>query len=244
MAKSTTSQNNVTCPQERRKVNRREKLGKVYDSKEWQDSKNQFVGHREFTIRGIIPKGGPSVGEAGWFLQEVMWWFERKKPCEWHLKTDRPIEVKVSTLPHHPYAESYKDGTYEDLYLSGCVVLCNSCHYAVHHGLLLCKRCGTRYHGVGADMCKSCWLELHPEMVEARKKKKEDMKILQKKLRDDSKLRDCNAGTIRFASGCTITFPSKSRCKDCQYLGDYAKKKRVTRKASSPLQKSPKIGAP
>lgn len=80
-------------------------------------------------------------------------------------------------------------------------------------------------------MCKSCWLGFHPEMVEARKKKKEDMKALQKKMRDDSKLRECHAGTIRFASGCTTTFPSKSRCKDCEFLGDYAKKKRV-KKAS------------
>lgn len=217
-------------PQERRKTNRREKLGDIYASKEWEDPKNEFVGNREFTIRGIIREGGLSVGEAGWFIQEVMWWFERKKPCEW-------CGTKISTLPHHPYIESYSDGTYTDLYLSGCMVLCIRCHYAVHHGLLLCKRCGSRYHGVGADMCKSCWLELHPEMVEARWKKKEDMKALQKKLRDDSKPRECLLGSTRLATGCcAVSFPSKSRCKDCKHLGDYAKRKSI-KKANVPTGK-------
>jgi hypothetical protein len=230
--KTALSKDSVSCPQERRKVNRREKLSKTYDSKEWDDARNEFTGHREFTIRGIVRSTLPDVGEAGWFLQEVMWWFERKKPCEWHLKTQHPVEVKVSTLPHHPYIESYADGTYKDLYLSGCVVLCNSCHYACHHGLVLCKRCGAGYHGVGADMCKSCWLGFHPEMVEARKKKKEDMNALKKKMRDDSKVRECNSTLQeRLDEKCRTLIPTKYHCKECPHLGEYVKKKRV-KKAS------------
>lgn len=231
MDTSTTSPHAVTCPQERRKINRRAKLKTTYDSKEWELAKNEFTGHRDFTIRGIIRGAGPCVGEAGWFLQEVMWWFERKKPCEMHLKAG--FVERVSTLPHHPYLESYKDGTYANLYLSGCMVVCNRCHYAIHHGMVLCKRCGTRYHGVGADMCKSCWLELHPEIVEARLLQKEKTKKILKQMREDSKPRECNK-PLRDELGenhpCTITiYPSTYHCKDCKHLGDLVKIKRKPR---------------
>ena len=180
--KRAVSRDSVSCPQTRATANRREKLGKTYESKEWQDSKNEFVGHHEFTIRGIVRSTLPDVGEAGWFIQEVCYWYERKKPCSW-------CGSKISTLPHHPYSESYKNGTYTNLQMSGCVVVCNRCHYAIHHGLLLCKRCHTRYHGVGADFCKSCWLELHPEIVKARADAQEKQRLLKKRLRDEEKAR-------------------------------------------------------
>ena len=102
------------------------------------------------------------------------------KTCEW-------CDGKDRLLAHHPYLESYSDGTYTDLYLSGCMVLCIRCHYALHKGLTLCSRCKSHYHIIGATVCKTCFNELHPEIVAAKEKKKADAKALQKMLRDDEK---------------------------------------------------------
>jgi hypothetical protein len=179
--------NHVTSPGKRRTSNRREALQKVYASKEWGEASDEFLGNRRFTIKGIIRGEGLQVGEPGYLLGETQYWYENKKPCKWHLETDRPVEVKVGTLAHHPYYESYKDGNYLDLYLSGCMVLCNSCHYSLHHGLVLCKRCGVHYHRVGADCCKSCWLELHPEVTLAKWKRDILMK-LKKRLASDAQV--------------------------------------------------------
>jgi len=102
------------------------------------------------------------------------------KKCEWCGTTEK-------LLAHHPYLESYKDGTYSDLYLSGCIVLCNRCHFSLHKGLTLCRKCKLHYHGVGADVCRICYLAEHPEIVEAKKKKEQEKKALLKKLRDEQK---------------------------------------------------------
>jgi len=106
--------------------------------------------------------------------------FVKGKTCEWCGTTEK-------LLAHHPFLTSYKDGTYGDLYLSGCIVLCTRCHFALHKGLVLCKRCGKHYHLIGADCCRSCFMELHPEMVEAKKVKADEKKALLKKLRDAEK---------------------------------------------------------
>lgn len=106
--------------------------------------------------------------------------FTKGKKCSWC-----GSEEKLTA--HHPYMESYKNGTYADLYLSACVVLCNRCHFAVHHSLLLCRVCGKKYHRLGADMCRDCFNREHPEIVEAKKKKEEEYKALQKKFRDEER---------------------------------------------------------
>lgn len=108
--------------------------------------------------------------------------FTTGKTCEWCGSTEK-------LTAHHPYRESYKNGDYIDLHLSACVVLCFRCHYAVHHNLLLCGVCGKKYHRVGADMCRDCFNKLHPEIVEAKKKKEEEFKSLKKRLRDEEKER-------------------------------------------------------
>lgn len=108
--------------------------------------------------------------------------FTSGKTCEWCGSTER-------LTAHHPYRESYKDGTYTDLHLSACVVLCNRCHYAVHHNLLLCGICSKRYHRVGADMCRDCFNERHPEIVKEKERRLEEAKALKKRLRDEEKAR-------------------------------------------------------
>jgi len=104
------------------------------------------------------------------------------KKCEWCGTTEK-------LLAHHPYLESYKDGNYGNLYFSGCIVLCTRCHFSLHKGLVLCKRCGLHYHSIGAESCRGCFNIAHPEIVEAKKKKVEETKALKKKLRDEEKER-------------------------------------------------------
>jgi hypothetical protein len=160
----------LSNPQEIQTSNRRKKLTKVYKSKEWRSRADEFLGIRRIILKGIIRGEGLQVGEPGYLLGECEYWYERKKPCILHLRVGKV--VKDSTLPHHPYAESYKDGTYSDLYFSACMVLCGSCHYAVHHNLQLCPICGEKYHRLGSDMCRLCFDRSHPELVAEREKRK------------------------------------------------------------------------
>lgn len=101
------------------------------------------------------------------------------KKCEW-------CGTKEKLLAHHPYLQSYSDGTYVDLYLSGCMVLCNRCHFALHKGLILCKRCGKKYHLVGADCCRDCFIAENPEITE-KKNNRKILLSLKKKLYSEAK---------------------------------------------------------
>lgn len=112
-------------------------------------------------------------------LQEI-WnsaeWKEQKKAfledypnCEMHLKViinGEPMIVPA-TVPHHPTRESYK-GHYSNLELSQCASYCNRCHFAVHHGLRLCEKCGEHYHPWDSPECRYCFDKEHPEIVKAR----------------------------------------------------------------------------
>ena len=106
--------------------------------------------------------------------------FTKGKSCEWCGTTER-------LLPHHPYRNT-KDIDYLDLYLSGCVVLCNRCHFALHKGLVLCGKCRTRFHRLGTDLCYTCYVESNPRLAEEIEKRKEKFKNLRKKL--NKKCRD------------------------------------------------------
>ncbi len=85
------------------------------------------------------------------------------KTCEWCGSTDR-------LLAHHPY-QNVKDGVYADLYLSGCIVVCNKCHFMYHRRhKKLCPVCKKNYRHLDTDMCYECWLAANPGIVEAREK--------------------------------------------------------------------------
>jgi hypothetical protein len=97
------------------------------------------------------------------------------KTCQW-CGTDQDL------LAHHPFIESYK-GVYTDLELSGCIVLCKRCHFSLHKGYILCQVCKKYFHRPGAEMCKRCYLENHPEVVQAREKFVRELKAKQKEAR-------------------------------------------------------------
>lgn len=91
--------------------------------------------------------------------------------CEMHATAGKEVPA---TLPHHPSLTSYK-GFYTDLELSQCVPLCNKCHFAVHHGLKLCVKCGEHYHHwYQTDECHECFDKDHPEIVKAREDYEQD----------------------------------------------------------------------
>jgi hypothetical protein len=176
----------TTCPQEIATSNRRKNLNKVYASKEWEAACDKVLHRGHIQIKGIIRGEGLQVGEAGALWQESIELLQAKMPCEWHLRKTGQ-EVRVGTLVHHAYIESYKDGTYLNLDLIDKDILCGSCHYAIHHDLDLCK-CG-KYMRRGAKQCKACFNLLHPEIQADKDRKKAESKALQKKLREDEKAR-------------------------------------------------------
>ncbi|MFA5715804.1 MAG: hypothetical protein WC998_08685, partial [Candidatus Paceibacterota bacterium] len=119
---------------------------------------------------------GLQVGEAGNLAFLGTYWYDRKRPCEGHLKPSlkhpEGIVIKDGVLPHHPDPNSYKNGKYPDLDSCGCKVDCPACHYAHHHNLELCPVCGERYMVCGSDMCRTCHNEKHPEEKETRAQRK------------------------------------------------------------------------
>jgi hypothetical protein len=175
-----TSLISVTCPQATATSNRRKNLQGVYSSSEWEKACDAFLVRGHIKIKGIIRGEGLQVGEAANLVLVSSALLEAKKPCEW-------CGTKVNTLVHHGYLESYKDGSYLDLNMVGCVVLCGRCHYAIHNDLELCK-CG-KYTRRGNGMCRACFDKAHPDIRKAKDKKIADGKALQKRLRDEEKER-------------------------------------------------------
>lgn len=86
--------------------------------------------------------------------------------CEWCGSTHK-------LTVHHPMRNSYGDQAYMDFYLSGCILLCISCHAAVHAGRTLCERHHddgeNHYRWHDAEMCGYCFLKEHPEISGNRK---------------------------------------------------------------------------
>jgi len=110
--------------------------------------------------------------KKGEFLSKNPW-------CAMHLTIGQKVPARV---PHHPYRNSYK-GHYTDLELSGCVAYCIRCHYALHHGRILCKKCGESYHLWDQEMCLSCYLAENPGIAEAIAARKLEIKRIQKEIR-------------------------------------------------------------
>lgn len=179
-----TSPISVTNPGEIAKNNRRKNLKSVYSSKEWEKACDEVLNRGHIIIGKIIRGEGLQVGEAGMLVWESLALLEAKVPCEWHLEKANMV-VKVGTLFHHSYLESYKDGSYLSLKSIGGKVLCSSCHYAIHNELDLCK-CG-KYMRRGADMCRACFDKAHPEIVESRKQKERAAKALKERIKADKR---------------------------------------------------------
>jgi hypothetical protein len=110
--------------------------------------------------------------------------FTKGKVCQWCGGTE-------SLTAHHPYQSSYGNDTYINLYLSGCLCLCKSCHFSIHHNLILCPVCKSHYMRLGADMCYGCYILKHPEVKEAieaaKERKKRAQREYAKKKREELK---------------------------------------------------------
>ena len=84
--------------------------------------------------------------------------FVTGKSCEWCGSTEK-------LLAHHPYRDT-PDAIYEDLYLSGCIVLCNTCHFMFHRRhKKKCPICHEHWMDLDVDRCYTCHLKAHPELV-------------------------------------------------------------------------------
>ena len=109
-----------------------------------------------------------------------------KGKCDWCGST-------VTLTVHHPMRDAYGEDAYMDFYLSGCVLLCSSCHKATHVGKVLCTNVHedgeNHYKWHDALECGVCYHKLHPEIKENVQKKKDDAKAILKKLRDAEKAR-------------------------------------------------------
>jgi len=87
--------------------------------------------------------------------------FVKGKKCEWCGSTE-------GLLAHHPYQDT-KDGIYPNLYLSGCIVLCSTCHFMYHRRhKKRCPVCGTGWRHLDTDMCYECWKKANPDVVRER----------------------------------------------------------------------------
>lgn len=115
-----------------------------------------------------------------WKAKRLAFIKDRGGKCEWCGSTEK-------LTVHHPQRNAYGDQVYMDLYLSGCVLLCNRCHKAIHSGLVLCERehddGKNHYRWHDADMCGYCFLKEHPEIVEKAAEAKREKRKRQRELR-------------------------------------------------------------
>ena len=112
---------------------------------------------------------------------------------------------------HHPFRNVYGKDAYDDFYLSGCILLCRSCHSATHAGMTLCKRDHPdgekhyRYHD--AEMCSYCYKLLHPEIKELQEirkiRAKKKKKLLEKQQKEKYKNKRIIKKPDKFINGGT-----------------------------------------
>lgn len=111
--------------------------------------------------------------------------FVKGKRCEWCGSTEK-------LLAHHPYRDT-PDAIYEDLYLSGCIVLCNTCHFMFHRRhKRKCPACLENWMDLDVDICYSCHLKANPDLkqkIQDRKEKREaDRKQINKDIAEKRRL--------------------------------------------------------
>jgi formate-dependent nitrite reductase cytochrome c552 subunit len=73
------------------------------------------------------------------------------------------------------------------------VVLCKRCHFAIHHGKILCPKCKKAYMRYENRCCYSCLPQDEKDRIEAaieaRKQKVKDLKELRRKREKDARER-------------------------------------------------------
>jgi hypothetical protein len=79
------------------------------------------------------------------------------KQCEW-------CGSKNDLVIHHPQKpNSLTDEEYFSFV--GTMILCKRCHYALHRGYVLCRKCKNNYHRPIYDMCSKCNKDSIPQEV-------------------------------------------------------------------------------
>jgi hypothetical protein len=100
------------------------------------------------------------------------------KKCEWCGSPD-------NILPHHPYQDTPNE-IYGDLDLSGCIPVCESCHFMYERRhKQRCPVCKTNWMPLkGVEMCWSCDMKAHPEKLKRIEEQKETQRAMDKLCRD------------------------------------------------------------
>ena len=92
--------------------------------------------------------------------------FVRGRVCDW-------CGSEESLVPHHPRIEAYRDlKSYLDFQMAGCLVLCQRCHWAVHHARKICPLCRRAYLPNQYDCCWDCLPADTREQIELAKAKR------------------------------------------------------------------------
>lgn len=109
--------------------------------------------------------------------------FVNGKSCEWCGSTE-------NLLAHHPYRDT-PDAIYQDLYLSGCIVLCNTCHFMFHRRRKKkCPVCHENWMDLDVDRCYSCLLKANPglaDVIQVKKAIRDAEAARLKKVRSDKR---------------------------------------------------------
>jgi hypothetical protein len=150
----------TTCPQATRTQNHRKRLHKWWASKQW---KSYVKKHTE----------GKSCKECGCVAGQIK---GERKPA-------------VLTI-NHLYRDCYN--SFED-YLKfeadRAEVTCTTCNWMFEKGKNICPECFSdtvaKYKPWNQPTCSACFLKANPEINEAREKRKQESKDLQKKLRKE-----------------------------------------------------------
>lgn len=144
--------------------------------------------------------------------------FVAGKACEWCGSTEH-------LLAHHPYRDT-PDAIYQDLYLSGCIILCNTCHFMFHRRhKKKCPVCHEHWMDLDVDMCYSCYLDRNPGLAEKIQEKAAERERLRKcvlaeaaakRKADRHPCRRHMKGQVCKRSDCRCTFSAK-KATGCPY---------------------------
>ena len=158
------SKDDVTCPQAIRTANHRKRLKKWWASKAWKE----YV--RINTEGKVCEECGCKAGQ---------------------IKGDRkPATLTVNHLYRNLY-NSFEE--YRKFTVGQTSVACTTCNWMYERGMDVCPVCKSetvaKYKHFRQPMCSACYKKSHPEIESARIRHVNEIKALQKKLRDDEKAR-------------------------------------------------------
>jgi len=181
------------------------------------DTVNSVTSPQAIRTKNRRTSKSKTYGTKKW--KEDVELFIKGKTCEW-------CGSKEKLLAHHPYQDT-PDGVYSDLYLSGCIVLCSTCHFMFHRRhKKRCPVCKVGWMPLDTDMCYPCNLKANPgkaEAVAAEKERRELADRQYKKSRAEKRKKDKVKHTCNFRrveQGCSAQMGKKcaftpTKAKNC-----------------------------